>query len=387
MSWRDRLGAASFRGVPFFVDASERSGGRRGVTHEYPFRDTSFHEDLGRAARGFTVEGYVLGEDYQTARDALLEALETAGPGQLQHPYYGALGVAATSFRVRETRDEGGMARFSIDFEETPSAPVQPTATPDAPAQVIVSVTNARTAVGDAFLAAYSPGIHMEAVAESLRSATLAANTALSGVSMEVQEAARLRQQLDSFADSAEALVEEPGDLLKKFIDVFEGFGPTTFQPCLGMYDFDPGPRPAALTSNALQEQRNYDALKTLVQRLAVLRAAEIIVDVEFVTYEEAVAARNAVTELLDEQAELVADDSYPALAQLRADVVQAVPGADADLPRLLTFTPTETIPSLVLAYQIYGDLTLEGDLIARNRIAHPGFIVGGTVLQVLSDD
>src|SRR5689334_1577526 len=142
-AWVDTLGkvqiggrtlvGAAFRGVPFHVDTAERAGGRRTARHEYPFRDEPFVEDLGRKARAFPVEGYVVGPDYLVQRDALIAALEDErGPGTLAHPYYGNVSVVCTQFRVRESSADGGMARFAVDFEQTASTPSVPVATPAA---------------------------------------------------------------------------------------------------------------------------------------------------------------------------------------------------------------------------------------------------------------
>lgn len=76
MSWRDQLRDGSFRGVPFKIQASRALVGRRGQVHEYPLRDKPYAEDLGRRARAFNVECFVLGADYMAQRDALIAALE-----------------------------------------------------------------------------------------------------------------------------------------------------------------------------------------------------------------------------------------------------------------------------------------------------------------------
>lgn len=401
MSWREDLGrvefpaaggarrrliGATFRGVPFFVEASERSGGRRGVTHEYPLRDEPFREDLGRDTRGFSIEGYVCGDDYLAQRDRLLDALEAYGPGTLVHPYYGTLTVAVKSFRVRDSRDDGGLAKFSVEFEQTPEAPAQPTATPNAAGAARASAGVARAAVSAEFLARYAPGLHTASLADAFRRAALAADRAVARVRLGTQEAAAMRRRLDGMVSSASSLAAVPAEALDSFVGLFESFGAGALQAVLAVYGFTPGVRPSATTPNRRREQLNFDALRWLVQRLVVVRAAELVLDEAFSTYEEAVGARESVTALLDEQAEVVADDVYPSLVQLRADVVKAVPGPDGDLPRLLPFTPSSTVPSLVLTYQLYGALALEADVIARNRVRNPGFVAGGQPLQVLSN-
>ena len=128
MGWRENLRPASFRGVAFFVETEEYSGGRRTVTHEFPLNDDPYVEDMGRKGRTYSLDGYVIGDNYQVAKAALIAALEAEGPGALVLPYSGERKVACPSFRTRDDIKEGGMCRFSLDFEETPAQPLQPSA-------------------------------------------------------------------------------------------------------------------------------------------------------------------------------------------------------------------------------------------------------------------
>ena len=118
MAWKDRLRPASFRQAAFGVEAHSSEQGRRVVVHEYPGRDKPYVEDLGAKARGFTLRGFVVGKDYQQARDALLDAANAPGPGQLVHPYFGVLRVVCTAVSVSESGEAGGMAVFDLTFVE-----------------------------------------------------------------------------------------------------------------------------------------------------------------------------------------------------------------------------------------------------------------------------
>ena len=119
MAWRDNLVPASFRGVRFDVEETEAPiAGRRVAVHEYPGRDVPFVEDLGRQTKSWSIEAYVVGDDYADRRDRLIDACDMAGPGELVHPYLGALQVACTSCSVAERTREGRMARFSLSFVE-----------------------------------------------------------------------------------------------------------------------------------------------------------------------------------------------------------------------------------------------------------------------------
>ena len=119
MAWRDNLVDASFRGVGFQVDDTEAPiAGRRVAVHEYPGRDEPFVEDLGRRTKTYTIEAFVVGDEYAAARDRLIEACDMPGAGELVHPYLGSLQVACTACSLMERTREGRMARFSLSFTE-----------------------------------------------------------------------------------------------------------------------------------------------------------------------------------------------------------------------------------------------------------------------------
>ena len=116
MSYRESLRPASFRGVPFEVENSKLTGGRRIVVHEFAQRDRPYVEDLGLAPRKFPLVAFVLEPNYLEKRDRLLAALEQGGPGTLIHPFYGAIEVAVESWSAEEGTKNGGMAELTIQF-------------------------------------------------------------------------------------------------------------------------------------------------------------------------------------------------------------------------------------------------------------------------------
>lgn len=127
-SWQDKLHPASFRGVPFAVESGDGIFGRRQAVHEYPYRDSVWVEDMGRATRrlhltGFIVQGsrvYTAG-DVMSQRDALIAAAESAGSGTLVHPTLGELTVSVMEggLRIHEHKDEGRMFRFTLTVIES----------------------------------------------------------------------------------------------------------------------------------------------------------------------------------------------------------------------------------------------------------------------------
>ena len=114
---------ASFRGVPFGVLTAESRFGRSLAIHEYPFKDTIWPEDLGRATRRFTIQGFLItdslvygGGDVIDQRDQLVGAVETQGAGTLIHPTYGRLQVSIPDdgLVIFERLDAGTYMEFML---------------------------------------------------------------------------------------------------------------------------------------------------------------------------------------------------------------------------------------------------------------------------------
>src|SRR5580765_4911880 len=136
IAWRGKWMPARFRNARFHVDSAVRESGRRIVPHEYPKKDVPYAEDMGRRAREFTVRGYIIvyprdtpgdelkRKDYTIARDALIAALETDGPSDLQLPLLGVLNCACTRYRVTEENRAGGYCVFDMSFVEYGRPPV-----------------------------------------------------------------------------------------------------------------------------------------------------------------------------------------------------------------------------------------------------------------------
>ncbi len=150
MAWRDDLLEGSYRGAAFQIESHEASGGRRVHVHEYPGRDDSWPEDLGKKTGEYEVECYVIGPDYFPARDALIAACEAAGPAVLVHPYLGVRRAACTGYKVTETSQRGGMASFTLTLVDA-GRERYPAALPDTAAAVRDAATAAETAMAAQF--------------------------------------------------------------------------------------------------------------------------------------------------------------------------------------------------------------------------------------------
>ena len=399
MSWRDRLRPASFRGVEFFVESHESGGGRRGATHEYPQRDEPYAEDTGRKARTFVVDGYLVGADYDRARDLLIKALEEAGPGELVHPYLGTHRVIAREYTVRETTRDGGMVFVRVSFEEAgrnafPSSPIDTVALVDA-AGIAADVTTEAafsTAIdhdAPGWLAAATSAL-VVAATEAIE-AELPKATALSG------DLDTLRRDLLAMRSTAPTAVLTPATLASDLVallaavrglpsDANEGLrmllGLAGFAPSLDTF-------PQTTPFRVLQA-RNEAATLALVRRAAVSQAARAATAIRFDSRPSARAAREELANALDAEitaaADLGDDEVYQGLSDLYAATVRDLTERGASLADVQRVTLPASQPALVVAYRLYQDASRDAEIVARNPVVrHPGLVPGDVELEVLT--
>ena len=85
------------------------------------------------------------------------------------------------------------------------------------------------------------------------------------------------------------------------------------------------------------------------------------------------------VSSLLDREvlaaADAGQDAGFAALRGLQTAVVSDLRARSAALPELITVSLPGALPSLVLAYRLYGDTSREPGLVARAQVRHPGFM------------
>jgi len=418
MAWRDNYRAATFRGVGFFVATADSSHGRRQAVHETAQRDIPYTEDLGRKSREFGITGYLLGKEYDVAREELIKACEQAGPGVLVHPYRGELTVVCRGLTVSESSDEGGKCTISMTFLEAGEASY-----PSAKVDSVNAISEKGNEVTDAakesfvsdFLTTGYPSFVADAATAQIKDLSDFLSSPEFIVSSDIQAVSDFYDKVKSIGSDAFDLIQSPFDFAESVVDaigsVRSAFGGSAFKMLTSLYDqyFSSGDDGAGsvvvanTTPSRKQVAKNSRAISALVRQAAISQAASAAVvtqttepvsnggtktvssPTKYDSYESAIAVRTELADRLDVESESTGDDLvYVALTDLRTAVVQAVPDPDQDLPRLAKFSPRQTLPSLVVAYQLYGDAGRADDIVARNDPRRPGFLTGGQSLEVL---
>lgn len=369
MGWRDRLQAASFRGVAFEYRSDDLSGiGRRNQLNDYPKRDQGYVEDMGRGTERIDIEAILIGKDYLAQLDELLKALRAAGPGELVHPFYGRLQVMAdASGRVRHSFEDAGMCAVSMSFIEAGENKY-----PRSQEIPSVKVLGLADRVDTLATARFSDAFTVDGLPEWVSLETLGDIEQMAGSVQTVYRRVKNLQWTDLLGNS--------GGLAKRLLSLFgsasDGLAGLRAAKSLSAQS---RPLASALPSSAAQYQvqANRTAVLDLLTHGAIAQAARDIVAVDEPVYDDLQQQRLELTAVVDREVERadLPQASFDGLADMRAGVNRYVLAESATASRLTTYTPGTTLPAVVLAYDLYEDASRSDELVRRNGLSHPGFV------------
>ena len=209
-------------------------------------------------------------------------------------------------------------------------------------------------------------------------------------VDVAIQELAALNAEVASVIADAKDLIEEPATLFERLSKVIGAVSQTievaaldVFRAMLSVYDTPEQPTAVGDTPARELERANQVALGGAMREQALLVASTLIVQVQYISVDDAEADRTDLLDRLNSQILIATDAVYPKLVEVRATVAKAVPGNE-ELATVQALNQRIAVPSLVLSHQLYGSVDGEQDILDRNPKQHdPGFLLGE--LQVLS--
>lgn len=411
MSWADRLLPASLGGASFLAQSSRVLVGRRAKSIELPMREEPEHEDMGRRARRYRLTAVIIGEDYDRARQALVDVLEAPGPHLFSHPWWEErLVIVEDAGEFEESNDRGGMVSVSLVLTEA-GGPTRITATivPEAVMSAAIEVA------GDAAVADFE-----KSFAVGLADSFGAAQAALGEVSDKLDSVNNKVAAALGIADGVVAALDEMKAQATTLLGAPAALGATlrdllaAASDLLGLTDgvdeAYPGQAAKIATDTALAAAAELGALDVTaeppfpggplhpqtkaatraigkaVRTLSLIGVANVF---RTLPLESSSAASEVLATLGGLTQQLLADDATSddlaaALTDLRAALQQHLDAVTGDLPTVTTYTPDASVPALLLAWQLHGDPTRDLELVARNGVLDPNFVPGGQPLEVL---
>lgn len=415
MAWTDNLLEASLDGVIFLYEEVETEIGRRTEVHEFAGRDEPFAEDLGRAAERWTIRAFIIGENYATIRDMLMDVIRRGGDHDFQHPYQGIFTVKVEGrVKVTESDQEGRMARFDITLVESGLA--FPLVTKDSAAKInfIAEDASEKLSTKTKFSLLKAIGAVLKSVANGLGAASSAIRKVNGKISAQLNLIDNITASINEFEEELESLLNSPQALMNKLnalvtaavnlvqefildkiprieIDVAEPDFPSIVLDVLlgelGNFESEGSVIPTPTEQAAIEVEAHLQ-LSNTVKASTLIACTNNLAMLELDSADSA----NAILQVLVEKFEaILVQDLDPevieSLSALKAAAVEHFTATAAQLPSITTYVPPYTAPALLIAYELYGDASRDADIIKRNKIRHPVFVAGGIELEVLSDD
>lgn len=380
------LRPASFRSVPFQVDSTDMGAGRRTTLHEYPQRDKPWVEDLGRAAREVSFDAFVVGADYVEQANRLLAALEEGGPGTLIHPWFGTLTVSQKDLARVSFNNQLGYARFSLSFVESGEL-AYPVAGNATTTQSRLAAANIETAAVGDFSKKFKVNGYQDFVStDASAGITSAVGQVSSGQVTGLGPLGFAERSTNTLNTAQGLLTGSPNNLglaLAGFLNVSNyaqaGLRWSTVAQSLIRMAQVPGlgvpTAPNTYTPSRQQSYTNVSATNALTRQVLLAQAVGASSLAKADVYDDTIGLRNRLTAALDAESLNASDGTYLALQDARSKVWKDLTERSRDGARLTTKTPPETTPAVVLAYDYYEDAGRASDIVARNRLRHPGFV------------
>lgn len=397
--WKKRLLPASFRGVPFFIESHEFSGGRKVVGHEPTDRDSTFSEDTGIKQKTYALDCHVIGDNYFFIRDALIKAMDNRDPGVLIHPYLGAKDVRPASFSVSETISEGRIAKLSLQFVDAGEKSF-PTAKIDAVTSLLTSVASTVAIVQNAFQTAFKiaslPAFAISSTRLAIEGFFTDLRNGIDNVRTNPEKKAEIIKKIDEAEAEVESLILNNASLASTVDSIVSDLAGVVEEPTDNdTIDISNGRNEKLVifdtvinfttnyiniidnTPTRVSEKANNKALDELIVGIGIARIAEAASLVTYQTKDKALEIRESISSKIVEQLNIVSDDTFQALKDLNAKVTEAIPNPNENLSTISTIKiPTEQ-NSILLAYDLFESKDFEKDIINRNGVRNPGFISG----------
>ena len=438
--YADQLRDASFRGVPFQVQAADLDAGRRVQVHDYPQRDTPRVEDLGRAAREIAVDGFLIGADYIAQANRLLAAVETPGAGTLVHPWLGSMQVAlSTPARVRFDAALG-MATVSMSFVEAGDL-VFPSSSSSTQSVTRLTADGLASAAIEDFSSTFTV-IGLQSFVAAAAQGRLSAMLGMVGTG-QIGQLLGIAASTTNLATEAFSFVDSPPALAQTLLNAFGlsgaagavaawsgvvklvlGTASSSAMQATAATD-NPTPSRQQIEANAAalfalgrqlllaqavgisslvgSDQDNPQAgLAALTQQddgtagqTTVVSTGVIVSTVAGITQPQdggaqvtrdtVLSVREALLAALDAESQRCGDATFDALQEARAAVYADLTLRVQAASPLTTTPPPQTMPMLAVAYELYADATRDAEILLRNGIRHPSF-VPPQPLSVLTD-
>ncbi len=391
MALVDELERGSYKRVPFLIQTSEVSGGRKTVKHSFPNSDRQAIEDLGLIPRTFDISVILTsdssGENYLNKRNRLIEKLEDGESGILIHPFYGTINnVKVTTYTVSEDLSRVGDGILNIIFEIDDTIGV-PTVVENTLSTIGNQAEESLGFLGGEIVTTFNvsnnnPSNFQKAVskitemADRFEEDTSFLQVKANAINQFSAELIEFQQDITAFVSNPIALAESVTSLFNTVNGMYAN-AESTFQILIRFFDFgENDPEIVVDTTSKVEAAKNEAVLNGNMQGqsliLAYTNAAEII----FQTVDEV----DGVANILEIQYQTLinnqdlSSDTLDSITDLRVTIQEFFDSQKLTASQIIE-VQSKIIPARALAYQYYGESTLGADIAELNGNLNVSFL------------
>lgn len=412
MSWKEKLKPAFLGDIPFYAESSQfdfgrtlkidRPGGtKKGLSLEK--KDETEKEgviikDLGPREYEIMLKAYFLGDDYIDIRIRFEEAFKAGGVQTLILPLEDPIKVIPARARRRWTNKEGGIEYIECSFylsTKEPADRIEEDTSKD--------VSEKATEVSDSVEEDYSSNFSVEDTAPFVEESGIELAETFSEALDSTKGFGEVSdlfedwsEKLDTFTLDIADLIRIPERFVADVMELIEGVE-TAFQniesainsqiELFQSFEFS-SLVPGFLSDDRIQQHQNNNSMVAVFKGASLAQISQMTARQEFASKEEALERLDLVLGFIDETITTAGEEEpleflHEPLSNMRAALVKDMLTRAANLPSVLSLEIPAPRPIITVAYDIYGDLGNEEDLIDRNVVRNPN--ASPRIMEVIS--
>ena len=405
--WPSSLQPSSYGSARFYVDSNEVETGRDLDVHEFPHRDDPYVEDMRRKTNIIPVTAYVASDQADKEAAALAGACERGGAQTLRLPMesfrahcesckrvFNKDQLGYIAFSLRFVRDGSGAAPFALpvsvrQVEWLASQIAAPLAArfaatfktlgaSQAVSEAAVDVVRHFAAYADVSLATVRmthdlvPQVHRSVqdidrdAAELVRQGAIGNNlTETSGIDVSVSESSALPDRIVQVMQDVRAAAVDEAESVRLLAMLVTYEAPLDEAPII--------------TPSGTQRGENAEAIASTIRLAALAEYAAAVIARPYEDRRAAIAARAELAVTFEAaMAPLTgaADgELLAALMDIRGETIHALSQVILSLASVIFVQTPKRLPAVVLSQRLYGTADRAEEIVARNRVEHPGFV------------
>lgn len=383
--------AASYDGVPFFIEETETSGGRDVVTSPLPFSESHVNEDVGKKVRAFSCTIYLVGRTCELDRERLEEAFNREGAFELSHPYYGKFNARCTEYRFKYSTSVHEYVEGEVTFvpEQDPKKSARNVV--DLRGTVIAKSESVLDSAKANFVEKFSVANKAKSIVDTVVGYV---NQALDVIDMareSIRSVSQFVGTISKIRDAVVTILHAPADFANRIQNLLT-MTKETFSFDEGANDYVNESLAVMDSSVAKKHDSAYpaaDEMNGCIDRLMIMSAAAMaarsVVDSNFKSAEEAREMQDRVSSTFDLVAALAESvDDYMNLMDLQATALKYLREEMSRLAVIVDLPMSASRDILSVCFDCYGDLDRVEDVLERNGIGDP-LVIARRELRVLS--